>query len=286
MCDAQERFGKIRLQEYGTHDPKGHSPALLPFLKKRSNIIEIVAAHDIVFTLTESEVCAAFNRVSVYALDNFSFLKCRSTWIDYIARIQKLMSDEEKGKETIVDLTSEEKEKDEFLRLTIENKFLDCEKVKAETELHFLKEKVKQLVFQVCELESKLNMKGINENCSKVKRHLPFEEYGCSNKKFAPFTPGVAPPPSSNVIDLSDEDVDHNQIPKFLEGHSGGKENHHYCSFSSAFGVGANRFVEEIPIKKENNQKAFMRPGDPSVDDVSADDYNKKNNNEREKDEL
>ncbi|KAI3508357.1 hypothetical protein L1887_23363 [Cichorium endivia] len=133
---------------------------------------------------------------------------------EQIARIQKLMSDEEKGKETIVDLTAEENEKDEFLRLTIEKKFLECEKVKAETELHFWKEKVKQLVFQVCELESKLNTKGVNENCSKVKRRLPFEEYECSNKKFAPSTPGFAPPPSSNVIHLSDEDEDLNQIPK------------------------------------------------------------------------
>ncbi|KAI3498287.1 hypothetical protein L1887_34059 [Cichorium endivia] len=32
--------------------------------------------------------------------------------------------------------------------------------------------------------------------------------------------------------------------------------------------------------------RLFRRPGDPSFDDVFADDYNKKNNNEREKDEL
>lgn len=48
---------------------------VLSFLKKRSKIIEIVAAHDIVFALAQSGVCAAFSRgralmnshLSVYA---------------------------------------------------------------------------------------------------------------------------------------------------------------------------------------------------------------------------
>ncbi|KAJ9553307.1 hypothetical protein OSB04_017352 [Centaurea solstitialis] len=63
MCDAQERFRNIRLQEeYDTHDPKGHCSIVLPFLKKRSKIIEIVAARDIVFALAQSGVCAAFSR--------------------------------------------------------------------------------------------------------------------------------------------------------------------------------------------------------------------------------
>ncbi|XP_062092273.1 uncharacterized protein LOC133798098 isoform X2 [Humulus lupulus] len=118
MSDAQERFRNIRLQEeYDTHDPKGHCSMVLPFLRKRSKIIEIVAARDIVFALAQSGVCAAFSRetnqricflnvspdevirslfynknndslitVSVYASDNFSSLKCRSTRIEYIRR--------------------------------------------------------------------------------------------------------------------------------------------------------------------------------------------------------
>jgi len=49
-------------QEYDTHDPKGHCPTILPFLRKRSKIIEIVAAHDIVFALAQSGICAAFSR--------------------------------------------------------------------------------------------------------------------------------------------------------------------------------------------------------------------------------
>ncbi|KAL0359082.1 UNVERIFIED_CONTAM: hypothetical protein Sangu_0757600 [Sesamum angustifolium] len=120
MSDSQERFRNIRLQEeYDTHDPKGYCPLSLPFFKKRSKIIEIVAAHDIVFALAQSGICAAFSRetnericflnvgpdevirslfynknndslitVSVYASDNFSSLKCRTTRIEYIRRAQ------------------------------------------------------------------------------------------------------------------------------------------------------------------------------------------------------
>ncbi|XP_047306991.1 uncharacterized protein LOC124910402 [Impatiens glandulifera] len=118
MSDAEERFRNIRLQEeYDTHDPKGQCGMVLSFLRKRSKIIEIVAAHDIVFALAQSGVCAAFSReanqricflnispdevirslfynknndslitVSVYASDNFSSLKCRTTRIEYIRR--------------------------------------------------------------------------------------------------------------------------------------------------------------------------------------------------------
>ncbi|MQL86351.1 hypothetical protein Taro_018869 [Colocasia esculenta] len=115
---AQERFRNIRLQEeYDTHDPKGHCFFELPFLRKRSRIIEIVAAQDVIFALAQSGVCAAFSRetnqrlclmnvspdevirslfynknneslvtVSVYAADNYSSLKCRTTRIEYIKR--------------------------------------------------------------------------------------------------------------------------------------------------------------------------------------------------------
>ncbi|XP_068341445.1 uncharacterized protein [Pyrus communis] len=120
MSNSQERFRNMHLvEEYDTHDPKGHSSAILPFLMKRTKVIEIVAARDIVFALAHSGVCAAFSReknericfmnvspdevirslfynknndslitVSVYASDNFSSLKCRSTRIEYIRRGQ------------------------------------------------------------------------------------------------------------------------------------------------------------------------------------------------------
>ncbi|KAL4190107.1 hypothetical protein AMTRI_Chr08g168770 [Amborella trichopoda] len=118
MSSSQERFRYIHLQEeFDTHDPKEHWFMELHFLKKRSKIIEIVAARDIVFALAQSGVCAAFSRetnkricflnispdevirslfynknndslitVSVYASDNFSSLKCRTTRIEYIRR--------------------------------------------------------------------------------------------------------------------------------------------------------------------------------------------------------
>ncbi|XP_016166649.1 uncharacterized protein LOC107609277 [Arachis ipaensis] len=116
MSDAQERFRNIRLQEeYDTHDPKGRPSVVLPFLRKRSKIIEIVAARDIVFALAQNGVCAETNEricflnitpdevirslfynknndslitVSVYASDSYSSLKCRSTRIEYIRRVQ------------------------------------------------------------------------------------------------------------------------------------------------------------------------------------------------------
>lgn len=100
----------IYQEEYDTHDPKGHCSLVLPFLMKSAKVIELVAAHDIFFALAHSGVCAAFSResnkricflnvspdkvirslfyitVSVYASDNFSSLKCRSTRIEYIQR--------------------------------------------------------------------------------------------------------------------------------------------------------------------------------------------------------
>uniref|UniRef100_A0A0D9WHU2 Transducin/WD40 repeat-like superfamily protein n=1 Tax=Leersia perrieri TaxID=77586 RepID=A0A0D9WHU2_9ORYZ len=117
MSVAQERFRNIQLQEeFDTHDPKENS-LLQPYLRKRSKIIEIVAARDIVFALSQTGVCAAFSRetnkricflngspdevirslfynknneslitVSVYGSENFSALRCRTTRIEYIRR--------------------------------------------------------------------------------------------------------------------------------------------------------------------------------------------------------
>ncbi|KAJ3675541.1 hypothetical protein LUZ60_004583 [Juncus effusus] len=115
-----ERFRNIRLQEeFDTYDHNVHLFVKLQFLKKRSKIIEIVAAKDIIFALAQSGLCAAFSRitnkricflnlspdevirslfynknndslitVSVYASDHFSSLKCRTTPIEYIRRNQ------------------------------------------------------------------------------------------------------------------------------------------------------------------------------------------------------
>ncbi|PIA43186.1 hypothetical protein AQUCO_02000549v1 [Aquilegia coerulea] len=118
--NAQEKFRNFQLQEeFDTYDPKAHLFLRLQFLKKRSKIIEIVAAKDVIFALAQSGLCAAFSRssntricflnispdevirslfynknneslitVSVYASDHFSSLKCRTTPIEYIRRNQ------------------------------------------------------------------------------------------------------------------------------------------------------------------------------------------------------
>eukprot|EP00960_Hanusia_phi_P053934 762505-Hanusia_phi.AAC.1 len=114
------KFQNFSLQDsFDTHDTK--APELrLSFLKKRSKIIEIVAAKDIIFALTAAGTCVAFQRsskqhnhrlcflntspyevirslfynktnnsiitVSVYKGDNFSSLVCRSTSVEYIRR--------------------------------------------------------------------------------------------------------------------------------------------------------------------------------------------------------
>jgi hypothetical protein len=49
-------------EEFDTYDPKGNWFLQLNFLKRRSKIVEIVAAKDIVFALAQSGVCAAFSR--------------------------------------------------------------------------------------------------------------------------------------------------------------------------------------------------------------------------------
>jgi hypothetical protein len=100
-------------EEFDTYDHNAHLFVKLQFLKKRSKIIEIVAAKDIIFALAHSGLCAAFSRVtnkrisflnlspdevirslfynknndslitvSVYASDHFSTLKCRTTPIE------------------------------------------------------------------------------------------------------------------------------------------------------------------------------------------------------------
>ncbi|ONK75129.1 uncharacterized protein A4U43_C03F13670 [Asparagus officinalis] len=118
--NAIEKFRNFQLQEeFDTYDHNVHWFLKLQFLKKRSKIIEIVAAKDVIFALAQSGLCAAFSRttnrricvlnispdevirslfynknndslitVSVYASDHFSSLKCRTTPIEYIRRNQ------------------------------------------------------------------------------------------------------------------------------------------------------------------------------------------------------
>jgi hypothetical protein len=49
-------------EEFDTYDDNAHLFVKLQFLRRRSKIIEIVAAKDIIFALAHSGLCAAFNR--------------------------------------------------------------------------------------------------------------------------------------------------------------------------------------------------------------------------------
>ena len=53
--------GLVR-EEFDTYDHNAHLFVKLQFLRRRSKIIEIVAAKDIIFALAHSGLCAAFNR--------------------------------------------------------------------------------------------------------------------------------------------------------------------------------------------------------------------------------
>lgn len=63
-------------EEYDTYDPKGIDVESLPFMRKRSKIIEIVAAYDIVFALGQNGVCAAFSRGKVISSETSLTYKC------------------------------------------------------------------------------------------------------------------------------------------------------------------------------------------------------------------
>eukprot|EP00947_MAST-08B_sp_MAST-8B-sp1_P005943 g5943.t1 len=115
---SKEKFHNLRLDaQLDTHGDSASKHLKLLFLKKRSKIVEIVGARDVIFGLTQTGICAAFDRglskrlcflnitpdevirslfynkandslitVSVYRHDNFSSLRCRSTPIAYIKR--------------------------------------------------------------------------------------------------------------------------------------------------------------------------------------------------------
>lgn len=77
-------------EEYDTHDPKGHNLSSLPFLKKRSKIIEIVAARDIVFALAQSGVCAAFSRGGLFCRrEILYFILCIFFLLTLLCYLQK-----------------------------------------------------------------------------------------------------------------------------------------------------------------------------------------------------
>ena len=99
---------------YDTHDPEAYTTHNLgSFFRRRSKIVEIVAAKNLIFALTQTGVCVGFDSqankricflntspdevirslfynktnntlitVSVYRADNFSSLNCRSSQLE------------------------------------------------------------------------------------------------------------------------------------------------------------------------------------------------------------
>jgi hypothetical protein len=61
----------LHQEEFDTYDHNIHIFVQLQFLRKRSKIIEIVAAKDIIFALAQSGLCAAFSR-SKYLVSSYS----------------------------------------------------------------------------------------------------------------------------------------------------------------------------------------------------------------------
>ncbi|KAL1816292.1 hypothetical protein ACET3Z_018866 [Daucus carota] len=119
IASTHERFKSNFLQaEYDTQVPERQSAIVLPFMRERSKVVEILSARGVVFARVESGVCVAFSRgtnqrlcflnvsgeiiqdifynkcddsiitVSISESDNFSSFKCRSTGIEYIRRAQ------------------------------------------------------------------------------------------------------------------------------------------------------------------------------------------------------
>ncbi|KAJ0043052.1 hypothetical protein Pint_17643 [Pistacia integerrima] len=134
----------------------------------------------------------------------------------------------------IVDLTGEEEE-DRVVELMIENSVLECEKKKAESEVEFLKQKLKEVEINVSEaVEDKPVNNSVSETpyngtisehvtCTKkeegvlglksqvasgrrVRKHLVFDEGQSPGKKIAPSTPSVATTASLGIIDVCDSD--------------------------------------------------------------------------------
>lgn len=63
-------------EEFDTYDHNAHLFVKLQFLKKRSKIVEIVAAKDIIFALAHSGLCAAFSRGRDSSYGKMNFFYC------------------------------------------------------------------------------------------------------------------------------------------------------------------------------------------------------------------
>ncbi|KAL5744774.1 hypothetical protein ACOSP7_027641 [Xanthoceras sorbifolium] len=153
-------------------------------------------------------------------------VRFRALELEKVAIEDELKAFEREKEEGIVDLTENaEDEPEEMLaQLMIENSVLECEKRRAESEVEFLKRKLKDLESKFAETPSKhiSCTKGENGDVNgelktghgtQIRKHLTFEEDRSPSKKMAPSTPCAARISSLGVIDICDSDDENVQLP-------------------------------------------------------------------------
>ncbi|KAF5451111.1 hypothetical protein F2P56_031406 [Juglans regia] len=138
-------------------------------------------------------------------------------------------------RERIVDLTAENEDEDNLFQVLIENKVLDCEKKRAESEVQVWKEKFKCLQATGTSLNdfpykhdahTKEKKKGVClEYGRRARKQLTFEEEKSPNKKLAPSTPGGARPASICILDISDSENEQTTNIQLPASHNEGIQN-------------------------------------------------------------
>ncbi|KAK3219446.1 hypothetical protein Dsin_013416 [Dipteronia sinensis] len=194
----------------------------------------------------------------------------RALEVEKVAIEDELKTFKREKEEGIVDLTTEDADKEEeeeetVAQLMIENSVLECEKRKAENEVEFLKRKLK-------DFESKFEetpdyhtpskhiscSKGENEDCNgelkidhgrRVRKHLTFEEDKSPSKKMAPSTPCAASTSSLGVIDICDSDDENVQLPSVdNQGSVDNKDSSNSVLFQHSCEENMNDCNGEIPV--------------------------------------
>ncbi|XP_021982134.1 uncharacterized protein LOC110878176 isoform X1 [Helianthus annuus] len=143
----------------------------------------------------------------------------------------------------VVDPNYVERESDRLIEVMIENKVLECEKRKAETEVCFWKEKVKELEAKIKDMNNKVDVD--------VRKRLSSEEDGCANKKLGPSTLSSL----HGVIDIRDEDENSNDIPKVRECDDGQCSSENNLQKTNVEHIGEEH-MEEFRVHASNTRNA------------------------------
>ncbi|KAL5746500.1 hypothetical protein ACOSP7_027646 [Xanthoceras sorbifolium] len=153
-------------------------------------------------------------------------VRFRALELEKVAIEDELKAFKREKEEGTVDLTenAEDEHEETVAHLMIENSVLECEKRRAESEVEFLKRKLKDLESKFAETPSKHMSctKGENGDVNgelktghgtQIRKHLTFEEDRSPSKKMAPSTPCAARISSLGVIDICDSDDENVQLP-------------------------------------------------------------------------